>query len=256
MWCQKSAADAKIYIEAYQGRNWTWNPPDGFELGDNVSAFCPATCAAAGVYKDGCGPPPSPSAPPSPSPPEYVGVLSLSVRAVNGVEGRASPEPYKNTSLCAFAGCTFVSGESFTWTIEFMPWADELDPSNVSTATYATGEASSLVHEFTRPGYYNVSVISKTHGATYRTFNNVYARRELRNLTASEWGLYVDALWTLMNVSTADGRKRFTCPSGRQEDYHTHAFFVALHGAASANSTCDQFHFSLMQEFAHLGSAT
>ena len=54
MWCQKSATDAKKYIEAYPGRNWTWNPPDGFELGDNVSAFCPATCAAAGVFKDGC----------------------------------------------------------------------------------------------------------------------------------------------------------------------------------------------------------
>ena len=197
--------------------------------------------------------------PPITPPPATPGVLSLSVRAVNGVEGRASPEPYKNTSLCAFTGCTLVRGESFNWTIEFMPWPDELVPSytpNVPTATYATGEASSLVHEFTRPGYYTVSVISKTHGATYRTFNNVYARREVRNLTASEWGLYVDALWTLMNVSTADGRKRFTCPSGRQEDYHTHAFFVALHGAASANNTCDQFHFSLMQEFAHLGGAT
>ena len=201
-------------------------------------------------------PSPPPPMPPSPAAP---GVLSLSVRAVNGVEGRASPEPYKNTSLCAFTGCTLVSGESFNWTIEFMPWPDELVPPytpNVPTATYATGEASSLVHEFTRPGYYTVSVISKTHGATYRTFNNVYARREVRNLTASEWGLYVDALWTLMNVSTPDGRKRFTCPSGRQEDYHTHAFFVALHGAASANNTCDQFHFSLMQEFAHLGGAT
>lgn len=31
-----------------------------------------------------------------------------------------------------------------------------------------------------------------------------------------------------------------------------HGFFVALHGTASANTTCDQLHFSLMQEFAHL----
>ena len=173
--------------------------------------------------------------------------------AVNGVEGRANPEPYKPTRLCAFSDCALVGGESFNWTIDFLPWADELNPPNVATAIYATGEASSLVHEFTRPGYYNISVISQAHGATYSTFNNVYARRELRNLTSSEWELYVDALWTLMNVSTADGRKRFTCPSGRQEDYHTHAFFVALHGAASANGTCDQLHFSLMQEFAHLG---
>ena len=181
------------------------------------------------------------------------GSVSVSVSAVNGIEGRATPEPYKPTRLCAFTDCTLVGGESFTWTIAFMPWADELNPPNVATVTYATGEASSLVHEFTRPGYYNVSIVSQTHGAADSTFNNVYARREIRNLTSSEWGLYVDALWTLMNVSTADGRQRFACPSGRQEDYHTHAFFVALHGAVSANTTCDQFHFSLMQEFAHLG---
>jgi len=179
------------------------------------------------------------------------GSVSVSVSA--GIAGRTIPEPYKPTRLCAFSDCTLVGGESFTWNIAYMPWADELNTPNVATITYATGEASWLVHEFTRPGYYNVSVTSQTHGAANLTLNNVYARREVRDLTSKEWGLYVDALWTLMNVSTADGRQRFTCPSGRQEDYHTHAFFVALHGTASANTTCDQLHFSLMQEFAHLG---
>lgn len=96
-------------------------------------------------------------------------------------------------------------------------------------------------------------MVSRRHGASSSVLNNVYARREIRALTTSEWDNYVDALWTLQRVSTADGRARFTCPSGRQEDYHTHAFFVALHGVASANTTCDQLHFSLMQEFAHLG---
>ena len=38
---------------------------------------------------------------PSPPPPSAPG-LSLSVSAVNGVEGRANPEPYKPARLCGF----------------------------------------------------------------------------------------------------------------------------------------------------------
>lgn len=190
----------------------------------------------------------------SPESPASIGNLSLSVyvNAVSGVVGRASPEPYKETTLCAFTACAPISDEHFVWTIEFLPWPDEIYAPNVSTVVLNTGENTSLVHEFTHAGNYNVSVTSKTHGETSKTFKNAYARREVRNLTAHEWKLYVDALWTLNNVSTEDGRKRFVCPSGRQEDYHTHAFFVALHTVASFNGTCDQLHFSLMQEFAHL----
>jgi len=182
-----------------------------------------------------------------------VNNLTLSVQAVNGVIGRASPEPYKETTLCVLADCAPVSNERFVWTIEFVPWPDEINAPSVQTVTRNTGEKSLLVHEFTHPGYYNVNVTSKTHGKTSVVFNNVYARREIRNLTADEWNLYVDALWTLSNVSTENGRARFACPSGRQEDYHTHAFFVALHTIGSFNTTCDQLHFSMMQEFAHLG---
>ena len=53
-------------------------------------------------------------------------------------------------------------------------------------------------------------------------------------------------------VRAFDGRGRFLCPSGKQADYHEHDYFVMMHGALSANRTCDQLHFSLMQEFAHL----
>jgi hypothetical protein len=116
-------------------------------------------------------------------------------------------------------------------------------------------DTAQLDHEFTTPGYYTVSVVGSGGGVSVNdttVLNNVYARREIRDLTSDEWDAWVDTMWTIKQTSTADGRARFNCPTGRQEDYHTHDYFIALHGSASANTTCDQLHFSQMQEFAHL----
>lgn len=73
-----------------------------------------------------------------------------------------------------------------------------------------------------------------------------YARRDVIDLSPSDWDNYVDAIWTLKNLSSADGKKRFDCPN-----FYNIDVFTTMHGVLSHDPKCDQNHFSLMQENAH-----
>lgn len=87
------------------------------------------------------------------------------------------------------------------------------------------------------------------------TIRNLYARREVRDHTDSEWQAYVDALWILQRTQTSSGRELYgaNCPTGDARDYHENEYFVMIHAALSFNTTADQLHFNSLQEFAHQG---
>mmetsp|Transcript_3195 Transcript_3195/g.4495 ORF Transcript_3195/g.4495 Transcript_3195/m.4495 type:complete len:823 (-) Transcript_3195:159-2627(-) len=73
-----------------------------------------------------------------------------------------------------------------------------------------------------------------------------YARRDVIDLSPSDWDKYVEAVWTLKELSSEEGQRRFDCPN-----FYNIDVFTAMHGSLSHDSRCDQNHFSLMQENAH-----
>ena len=68
-----------------------------------------------------------------------------------------------------------------------------------------------------------------------------YARRDVIDLSPSDWDNYVDAIWTLKNLSSADEKKRFDCPN-----FYNIDVFTTLHGVLSYGPKCDQNHFKRM----------
>jgi len=72
-----------------------------------------------------------------------------------------------------------------------------------------------------------------------------YARRDVIDMSAGDWDKYVDAIWTLKNLSTAEGQARYG------PNFYNIDVFTTMHGVHSQNASCDQIHFNLMQENAH-----
>jgi len=73
-----------------------------------------------------------------------------------------------------------------------------------------------------------------------------YARRDVIDLSPSDWDKYVEAIWTLRELSSEEGQRRFNCPN-----FHNLDVFTTMHGVISYDPRCDQNHFNLMQESAH-----
>jgi len=73
-----------------------------------------------------------------------------------------------------------------------------------------------------------------------------YARRDVIDLLPSDWDNYVEAIWTLKELSSGEGKKRFNC-----SNFYNIDVFTTMHGVLSADKRCDQNHLSLMQENAH-----
>ena len=196
-------------------------------------------------------PPPLPTAPPIPL---SVQLVAVGERSAAGLH----PEPYKPTHfVLSQAGTSRRLSEGsacvvVTWRL-LVP-SDE-QPGGRNTSTHRLPHCSTtFAVTFGAPGSYQLAVLDAQNEQTVHanvTLRNVYVRRELRALTPSEWAAYVHAVWTLRNTSTAVGRSTLHCPRGTQDDYKEYDFFVLFHALYSANATCDQLHFSMMQEFAH-----
>lgn len=201
-------------------------------------------------------PPPSPSLP-SPSS-NWAAPLEVSVYSVGERTGDAlHPEPYKQTEIRLHNNASGdLPGEENCFLYEWQLYIPPNEQTGLRNTTkhekISCGSTTTI--EFKDPGWYNLSVSDRgdSQGVYSKTtLQNMYVRREVRSLTNREWLQYVDAVWTLRNISTDVGRERFTCPSGNQSDYKEYDFFILFHSFHSANSECDQLHFSLMQEFAH-----
>ena len=172
-------------------------------------------------------------------------------------EADLHPEPFKTTVLAVLPSVWFAAEDfqCLRWQIRLMIPIDEHAGvrSNITNEYVDCGGEGPFYVNFTHPGNYEIVVlddISKQVVAE-RIVENKYVRRDVYSLTSSEWNDYVHAVWTLRDLSTDEGRQYYTCPSGKQTDYREYDFFVLFHGFYSANATCDQLHFSMMQEFAH-----
>jgi len=180
--------------------------------------------------------------------------LGIRVESVNGHAERNVPEPYKESVLCATSDCSTEDGDdSYCWelTLTQPDWYHQDSRENFHHEECRKSKKFSFT--FTAPGTYEVTVrrnSDNTYGTTQ--VENLYARRDIRDLDDEELNLYVDAVWKMQNTSTAEGRKQFNCPTGNQDDYHTRDFFVLVHTALSYNSSCDQLHFHPFFPLTHL----
>merc|ERR1712048_136922 len=188
---------------------------------------------------------------------EAPSALDIAVISVNGqTERNEFAEPWKTTSLSAaatFASGSAPSGSEYCWTIKFVEnEGNAARPIRLNELENQCYKTNLLDFEFWYPGYYDVTV--EVNGVAFKKqIRNLYARREVRDLTQEEWGRYVSAMWTIKNVKTSLGRTLYgaNCPTGRPEDYHEHEYFVMVHTTLSANATSDQLHFQFFQEWAH-----
>ena len=189
-------------------------------------------------------------------PPSWNDPLQIEVYSVGGRIGDAlHPEPYKPTvtRLINHGHNSPDDDNCFVYAWHLCLHENEHAGLRNTTKHEMVNCGPSATIEFRDPGTYELSVSDVRTQRTYAniTLRNVYVRREVRSLTESEWLDYVDAVWSIRNVSTDVGRERFVCPSGNQSDYKEYDFFILFHAFHSANEICDQLHFSLMQEFAH-----
>ena len=197
-------------------------------------------------------PPASPVVPPF-HPLDY----EIEVYSVGGRIGNAlHPEPYKPTvvRILRRPGREPPGVEDcFVYAWHLRIHDDEHVGLRNTTKHEMTTCGPTATMEFKDAGTYELTVSDLNIQHTYVniTLRNIYVRREVRALTRSEWLDYVDAVWTIRNISTAVGGKRFVCPSGNQSDYKEYDFFILFHMFHSSTHACDQFHFSLMQEYAH-----
>ena len=178
-----------------------------------------------------------------------------------------------------------INTEDIEWVIKFMPKDDEIWPEDQSDllATEVAGHSlksewmssdgmsTSISHMFKLPGDYQVTIKStggkssksgkksgksgtiralkkaKKSGIVHTAEIRVaYARRDVIDLSPTDWDNYVDAIWQLKTLSSAEGKARYNC-----KHFYNIDVFTTLHGVNSYNTTCDQIHFSLLQEFAH-----
>jgi hypothetical protein len=148
------------------------------------------------------------------------------------------------------------------------------------------GTSTSILHMFKLPGNYQVTIKSTRAGDTTKSSKSgkkksgksgvgriralkkkskkkqsiivhtaeirvAYARRDVIDLSSTDWDNYVDAIWKLKTLSSAEGKARYNC-----KHFYNIDVFTTMHGVHSHNATCDQLHFSLLQEFAHHGWMT
>lgn len=186
----------------------------------------------------------------------------------NSTQGHNLPfaEPFKDTILSLFVNNTLQTKyEGLNWEIIFHPRDDEQWPIElldaVSTAAdgiFVTGKRGqpSIEFMFQLPGKYTVEVTNrKMTKARHLSDSNViakadirvaYARRDVIDLSTQDWDNYVEAIWELKNLSSKDGKEKYNC-----KHFYNIDVFTTMHGVNSENRTCDQIHFSLMQEQAH-----
>ena len=62
-------------------------------------------------------------------------------------------------------------------------------------------------------------------------------RKEVRDLSAREWQAFVDAMWTMKNISTAAGQAKYGLA------FRTHEYFVVKHAVSTLDSRGEQSHF-------------
>eukprot|EP00588_Corethron_pennatum_P014955 CAMPEP_0194280140 /NCGR_PEP_ID=MMETSP0169-20130528/15926_1 /TAXON_ID=218684 /ORGANISM="Corethron pennatum, Strain L29A3" /LENGTH=752 /DNA_ID=CAMNT_0039024745 /DNA_START=122 /DNA_END=2377 /DNA_ORIENTATION=- len=175
-------------------------------------------------------------------------------------------EPFKNTRLTLFINHTSPTKyEELTWKIKFHPkedeqWSSDLvdEVSNLVDGIVLKGEKSqsSIEYMFKLPGKYTVNVTDKTAKKARNLSNKyiiaqteirvAYARRDVIDLSPQDWNNYVGAIWELKNLSSEDGKKKYNC-----KYFYNIDVFTTMHGVHSHNQTCDQLHFSIMQEQAH-----
>jgi len=91
-----------------------------------------------------------------------------------------------------------------------------------------------------RQGHENANVVEETE------IRVAYVRRDVIDLSITDWNNFVDGMWTLKNLSTAEGKTRYNC-----SNFYNYDVFTAQHWTHTLNSSCDQLHFSLMQEYGH-----
>jgi len=158
------------------------------------------------------------------------------------VNERSSTEPHK---MSIFKSDYNTSCSCVTWSANLIFEDDELPNGREFSDSREVCGSDEYSVVLTHPGTYRISLQSD-NCIGERDYKNLYVRREVRDLTAKEWKDYVDAVWILKNTSTTEGRTKYNCPH-----YYEYDFFVLFHGMHSANGTCDQLHFSMLQEFAH-----
>jgi hypothetical protein len=159
-----------------------------------------------------------------------------------------------------------------------------------SEETSSDGTSTSIRHKFKLPGNYQVTIKSTATGGTTKSFKKsskksskksksgkksgksgaggiralkeskkkqsnilhtaeirvAYARRDVIDLSPTDWDNYVDAIWKLKTLSSAEGKARYNC-----KHFYNIDVFTTLHHVHTTNTSCDQLHFSLLQEFAH-----
>lgn len=122
--------------------------------------------------------------------------------------------------------------------------------------TTATGTSSAISHMFKLPGVYHVKVVgskSTSNGRRMKSKKELegkvpkgkkskkkqevedvfarsevrvrYARRDVIDLSPTDWDNYVDAIWTLRLLSSKEGKERFNCPN-----FYNLDVFTTMHG--------------------------
>jgi len=172
-----------------------------------------------------------------------VGIdLFMTGERLASVNELSSTEPHK---MSIFKSDYNTSRSCVTWSANLIFEDDELSNGREFSESMEVCDSDEYSVVLTHPGTYRISLLSDNYIGE-RDYKNLYVRREVRDLTAKEWQDYVDAVWILKNTSTTEGRTKYNCPH-----YYEYDFFVLFHGMHSANGTCDQLHFSMMQEYAH-----
>jgi len=183
------------------------------------------------------------------------------------LKGLLIAEPFKQTHLLLSLNNTTknIYGK-LNWEIFFHPQEDEQWPEElVDTVSKAVDgiiiigeeEKLSIEYMFKLPGKYTVKVTekmenSKKHSLSLKKevakteIRVAYARRDVIDLSPQDWDNYVEAVWALKNLSSKEGQIQYKC-----KHFYNLDVFTVIHGVNSENRTCDQIHFSLMQEQAH-----
>ncbi len=188
-------------------------------------------------------------------------------------------EPYKLTTLVLEQNTTYTNTNTNTdcqdsnlnevlqnklWTvkIQFIPRDDEIWPDDQKDllAKEIRGHTfrnirlrlgSKAQIKFMLPGTYRIKIFRQTEtGKLWLRFSDnfrvAYARRDVIDLSKADWDNYVDAIWTMKNLSSTEGQARFNCPH-----FYNIDVFTTMHGVHSYNTTCDQIHYGTMMGFAH-----
>ncbi len=184
-------------------------------------------------------------------------------------------EPYKLTTLVLEQNTTTdnsnndnnsfieesLQNEVWTVRIQFIPRDDEIWPDadkdllaeEIRGYTFRNVRlklGSKAQIQFKLPGTYQIKIFRQSQARLVLKFSDsirvAYARRDVVDLSKTDWDNYVNAIWTMKNLSSAEGQARFNCPH-----FYNIDVFTTMHGVHSYNTTCDQIHYGTMMGFAH-----